>query len=72
MFYPIDVVPAAVRPWYNLNPVGQSIVALREVSIVRGPLHFHAIVVALVAGIGSLLIGLWVFRIARRDFMDLI
>jgi lipopolysaccharide transport system permease protein len=72
MFYPIEVVPAAVRPWYNLNPVGQAIVALREVAIVRGPHHWHAIVVVLVAGLGSLLIGLWVFRVTRRDFMDLI
>ncbi len=72
LFYPIEVVPPSIRPWYNLNPVGQSIVALREVTIVRGPLHFHSIVVALVAGVGALLIGGWVFRVARRDFMDLI
>jgi lipopolysaccharide transport system permease protein len=72
LFYPIEVVPPSIRPWYNLNPVGQSIVALREVTIVRGPIHFHSILVALVAGIGALLIGGWVFRVTRRDFMDLI
>jgi ABC-type polysaccharide/polyol phosphate export permease len=72
LFYPLELVPANVRPWYNLNPVGQSIVALREVSIIRGPIHYHAIVVALLAGAASLLAGLWVFRVTRRDFMDLI
>ena len=72
LFYPLELVPANVRPWYSLNPVGQSIVALREVSIFRGPIHYHSIVVALLAGAGSLLVGLWVFRVTRRDFMDLI
>lgn len=72
LFYPIELVPAAVRPWYDLNPVGQSIIALREVSILRAPIHFHAIVVSLFGGIAALLIGAWVFRATRRDFMDLI
>ncbi len=72
MFYPIDVVPAAIRPWYDANPVGQAIVALREVSITRGPIHFGPIVFVVLAGVVAAVLGAWFFRVARRDFMDLI
>lgn len=72
LFYPIEVVPAAIRPWYSLNPVGLAINALREVAINRGPLHLRPIALALAAGIVLALFGGWLFRVSRRDFMDLV
>jgi homopolymeric O-antigen transport system permease protein len=72
LFYPIEVVPLQIRPWYDLNPVGQAINALREVAITRGPIHFTPIAISLVTGAVFALLGAWVFRISRRDFMDLV
>lgn len=72
LFYPVQFVPANVRPYYDLNPIGVSITALREVALQRGPLHLHEIGFALIAGIVSLAIGAAIFRATRRDFMDLV
>ena len=72
MFYPIAVVPESLRAYYALNPIGQTITALREVSIQRGPLHLGSIEVAIVAGIVSAALGTAIFRVMRRDFMDLV
>lgn len=72
LFYPIEVVPRAIRPWYDLNPVGQGINALREVTITRGPIHFGPIVFIIFAGIVAVVLGASFFRVARRDFMDLV
>jgi homopolymeric O-antigen transport system permease protein len=72
LFYPIDVVPLQIRVWFTLNPVSQSITALREVTITRGPLHLGPILVAFVTGVAALAIGAWIFRVTRRSFMDLI
>jgi ABC-type polysaccharide/polyol phosphate export permease len=72
LFYPIEFVPASVRPYYDLNPIGAAITALREVALTRGPLHPAPILFALSAGAGALVLGAAFFRATRRDFMDLI
>jgi lipopolysaccharide transport system permease protein len=72
LFYPIEFVPAAVRPYYDLNPIGQMVTALREVTIQTGPLHLRAIVIGAVSGIVALGVGLAIFNAMRRDFMDLL
>jgi ABC-type polysaccharide/polyol phosphate export permease len=72
LFYPIQFVPANVRPYYDLNPVGTAINALREVTITRGPLHAGGVVAALAAGAVALVLGAALFRATRRDFMDLL
>jgi lipopolysaccharide transport system permease protein len=72
VFYPVAFVPPAVLPYYNLNPIGQAITALREVTIQRGTLHASAIVIAVLAGCVSLAVGTVLFRLTRRDFMDLL
>ena len=72
LFYPVDVVPPQIRPWYNLNPVAQAVTALREVTIMRGPIHYRPIVVSLAAGLVVIVLGAWFFRVKRPDFMDLV
>jgi ABC-type polysaccharide/polyol phosphate export permease len=72
VFYPVALVPPSVRPYYELNPIGQGIVALREVSLDPGPIDFGPIVFTLVAGFVALAIGAWLFRMTRREFMDLL
>jgi ABC-type polysaccharide/polyol phosphate export permease len=72
LFYPIAFVSPAVRPYYDLNPIGQTITALREVTIERGPLQHGPIVYAFVAGIVAAVVGAAFFRVTRREFMDLL
>ncbi|HEX3463929.1 MAG TPA: ABC transporter permease [Candidatus Elarobacter sp.] len=72
LFYPIEIVPANVRPYYDLNPIGVSISALREVTLRRGPLHLHEIALALAAGLVALALGAAFFQATRREFMDLL
>jgi len=72
LFYPIELVTPQIRPWYNLNPVGQAITALREVTIASGPIHYRPIAVLLFTGIVWVVLGAWFFRAKRRDFMDLL
>jgi ABC-type polysaccharide/polyol phosphate export permease len=72
LFYPIELVPGNVRPYYDLNPIGEAITALREVSINHGPLHLHAILFVLAAGAVALALGASFFNLTRRDFMDLL
>lgn len=72
VFYPADLVPANFRPWFEINPVGLAIAALRDVSLGRGPID--ALLVAkflLMSGI-FLIIGHSIFRANRRHFMDLL
>ena len=72
LFYPIEVVSAQIRPWYNLNPVGQAITALREVAINTGPIHYRPIAVVVLTSIAFAVLGAWFFHAKRRDFMDLV
>jgi ABC-type polysaccharide/polyol phosphate export permease len=72
VFYPVDFVPPSVRPYYDLNPIGEAITALREVTIQRGTVHLGAVFVALAAGFLALALGTALFRMTRRDFMDLL
>lgn len=72
LFYPLEVVPPAIRPWFTLNPVAQAIGALREVTITRGPLHVTPIIIAFLTGVVALVVGAWIFRVSRRVFMDLL
>src|ERR1700760_3970886 len=57
LFYPVEFVPASVRPYYDLNPIGVTISALREVALTRGPLHLHAVVFGVLAGIVAFVLG---------------
>ncbi len=72
LFYPIAFVAPSVRPYYELNPVGETITALREVTIERGPLHHGPIAYAIVSGLVALVLGAGFFRATRREFMDLL
>jgi ABC-type polysaccharide/polyol phosphate export permease len=72
LFYPVALVPANLRFWYALNPVGQAIAALRQVTIERGPLDLNPILATLFAGAVALAAGAWLYRVTRREFMDLI
>src|SRR5438270_3724963 len=69
LFYPAQFVPANLRFWAALNPVGQAIAALREVTIQRGPLDGTPIVATIFAGAVALAAGAWLYRATRRELM---
>jgi ABC-type polysaccharide/polyol phosphate export permease len=72
VFYPAAVVPASVRPFLALNPVGQSITALRDVLLGRGPMDYGVIGTTLVSAALALALGAGIFRALKKDFMDLV
>jgi ABC-type polysaccharide/polyol phosphate export permease len=72
VFYPAALVPAGVRPWLTMNPVGMGIGALREVALGRGPIEYGLVGQFLVVAAACALIGHTIFRTLQRDFMDLL
>jgi ABC-2 type transport system permease protein/lipopolysaccharide transport system permease protein len=72
VFYPAAFVPASVRDWLMLNPVGMGIGALREVALGTGPIHYAAVGEFIVVAVVAAAVGHLVFRALRRDFMDLL
>jgi ABC-type polysaccharide/polyol phosphate export permease len=72
VFYPAALVPAGVRPWLTMNPVGMGIGALREVALGRGPVDYGLVGQFLAVAVACALIGHTIFRALQRDFMDLL
>ena len=72
LFYPAQLVPPSVRFWFAFNPVGQAIAALRAVAIEHGPVDLKPILACLLAGAVSLAAASWLYRVTRRELMDLL
>ena len=72
VFYPAALVPASVRPWFQINPVGLAIASLREVALGRGPIDVLLLVKFVVASLILVVAGHLVFRAKRHQFMDLL
>jgi len=72
MFYPEALVQPRIRIWFEINPVAQSISALREVALGYGPINYHPIAYALGSGIVACVLAVGLFRSTSREFMDLI
>jgi lipopolysaccharide transport system permease protein len=72
VFYPVDLVPANFRPWFEINPVGLAIAALRDVTLGRGPIDVLLVGKFLLMSATLLIIGHSIFRANKRHFMDLL
>jgi lipopolysaccharide transport system permease protein len=72
VFYPADLVPANFRPWFEINPVGLAIAALRDVTLGRGPIDVFLMGKFLLISTILLILGHSMFRANRRHFMDLL
>ncbi|HTW83803.1 MAG TPA: ABC transporter permease [Candidatus Sulfotelmatobacter sp.] len=72
VFYPAALVPAGIRPYLTMNPVGMAIGALREVTLGHGPIDFSLVGGFLAVAIVCACVGHALFRALRRDFMDLL
>ena len=72
LFYPAQVAPERIRVWFRINPISQQISALRELALQRGPIHFADIGLAFGTALVAFGLGVGLFRLARRQFMDLL
>jgi lipopolysaccharide transport system permease protein len=69
VFYPVDAVPAFLRPLYHFNPLGVVIEANRAL-VTDLPVAWSAWLIALVAGALAALLGYAFFQHAREEFAD--
>lgn len=72
VFYPAALVPERVRPWFEINPIGLTIAALRDVSIGQGPIDLRLIAAFIIVSAVFLFAGHTIFRAKQRQFMDLL
>jgi lipopolysaccharide transport system permease protein len=72
VFYPIQVVPPAVRAWMAFNPIALAVAALREVTVTRGPMDFGVLLTFMLTAAAAAVIGIALFARTRPHFMDLL
>jgi lipopolysaccharide transport system permease protein len=72
VFYPAELVPANVRPWFQINPVGLAIAALRDVVLGRAPVDLLLVGKFIAVAVIVAIAGHAIFRAKRRQFMDLL
>ena len=72
IFYPIELVPAQIRPFVALNPLATMISCVRNVAISGTPPKLDLLAASLLSGVVSLLIGAAVFLGVKSQFMDLL
>jgi lipopolysaccharide transport system permease protein len=72
VFYPAAIVPEHLRPWFEINPVGLAIAALRDLTLGRGPLDLVLLIKFICVAAIFLAGGHLIFRSLQRKFMDLL
>ncbi|MEA5618983.1 ABC transporter permease [Cronbergia sp. UHCC 0137] len=72
IFYPAAIVPKAVQPFLNLNPLSPIIESLRQITLSGSLPDLGLIWGALLSGIIILALGWTSFHIWRHQFMDLL
>jgi lipopolysaccharide transport system permease protein len=72
VFYPSAIVPSAVKPYINLNPIVPIIDSIRQIVLSQDTPDMILICRALLSGIVFALIGMWFFRACRSKFIDLL
>lgn len=72
MFYPEAVVPERVRVWFHVNPIAQQMTAIREVTLAQGHRNYDSVGIAFLTGLAFCVLGIALFRMTRRHFMDLV
>jgi ABC-type polysaccharide/polyol phosphate export permease len=72
IFYPAEIVPVQVRVYLAYNPLATIITAVRQITLSGMRPSFHLMGMALLSGIIAALIGVAVYAMNRRGFMDLI
>jgi lipopolysaccharide transport system permease protein len=72
VMYPLNEVPADMRPWYLANPMTGLVESFRNVLVYgRGP-EARLLLPSVIGAAIVLLIGTWYFRTTQRRFADVI
>lgn len=72
IFYPIEAVPRAMRPFMAINPMTFAVEQARAV-LIKGELpNFGALAVYTAAAIISLSAAFWIFQRLRKGFADVV
>jgi lipopolysaccharide transport system permease protein len=71
VLYPLDKVPAAVRPFYTLNPMVGIIEGYRAI-LLRGAMPDASLAVSAVVSAVVLVAGSWAFKKAEFQFADIV
>jgi ABC-type polysaccharide/polyol phosphate export permease len=72
VFYPAQLVPAALRPFVALNPVTMIMESFRQIALSSHRPSLHLMAAALATGLAFLAIGMAVFAYLKSEFMDLL
>lgn len=72
IFYPSAIVPKAVKPFLQLNPLAPIIESIRQIALSGNPPDWSLAQPAVLSGVICLAIGWTCFRWWRSQFMDLL
>jgi lipopolysaccharide transport system permease protein len=72
VLYPVAALPAAYRPWLQLNPLTYIIEESRNVLLLGNLPHWGSLGIAILIGLAFAAVGFWFFQKTRRGFADVI
>lgn len=71
VFYPVEAVPAKLRPFYEFNPLG-SVIEANRAAAAGSQIAWGAWLLALAVGLIAALLGYWFFKHASEEFADVL
>lgn len=72
IFYPAELVPAAIRRYVELNPLAAIMTSIRALALTQNAVTLHNLVAPSLAGLASIVVGVLIYRHARPDILDLV
>lgn len=72
VFYPIEALPEAYRPFLMWNPITLPVIQLRDLMLWGKLLHWDEWAISLSVGILVCISGYWWFQKSRRGFADVL
>jgi lipopolysaccharide transport system permease protein len=72
IFFPLEALPAAVRPWMFLNPLALTITQTREVLLNGHWPNWLSLAIHLIACCAIAVVGAAFFKAARKGFADVV
>lgn len=71
VFYPVSAVPAALRPFYQYNPLG-AVIETSRAAVTGQPIAWGAWGMTLVLCLGGAMLGYAFFQHSREEFADVL
>lgn len=72
VLYPLETVPASLRPFYLANPMTGIVESFRRILVYGQGLSFELLLPSIVGALLLLLVGSWYFGATERRFADVI